>query len=72
MGAIVLWFPKGKKEHIGKFKKRWFCSYKIQYFLPKSIVLFINIDKFELNPILVSINKLKPYQHLDKTSNTTT
>ncbi len=47
----VLWFPKGRKEHTGKFKKWWFGSYKIQYFLPNNIVILINIDKFKPNPI---------------------
>ncbi len=23
----VLWFPKGEKTHLGKFKKRWFGSF---------------------------------------------
>jgi len=32
----------------------------------------MNIDKFELNPILVNINKLKPYRYLDKIFSTTT
>ncbi len=31
-------------------------------------MLFINIDKFEPNPILVNINKLKPYKYLGKNS----
>jgi hypothetical protein len=61
IGPTIMWFPKGKK-----FKKWWFGSYKIQYFLPNNTVLFINIEKFELNPILVNINKLKPYRYLDK------
>jgi hypothetical protein len=59
-------FPKSKKEHIGKFKKRWFNPYKIQYCLSNNIILLVNIDKFEPNPILVNINKLKPYWYLDK------
>ncbi len=36
-------------------------------FLPNNIILLINIDKFEPNPILVNINKLKPYWYLGKT-----
>jgi hypothetical protein len=28
--------------------------------------LLVNIDKFEPNPILVKINKLKTYRYLDK------
>ncbi len=27
-------------------------------------MLFVNVDKFEPNPILVNINKFKPYQYL--------
>jgi hypothetical protein len=54
MGNMVRWFPKGKKEHIEKFKKQWFGSYKIEYYLPNSTILLVNIDKFEPNPILVN------------------
>ncbi len=64
MGDIALWFPKGKKEHIGKNLKQWFGPYKVQYCLPNNIVLLININKLKPNPILVNINKLKPYQYL--------
>jgi len=31
-------------------------------------VLLVNIDRFELNPILVNINKFKPYKYLGKAS----
>ncbi len=34
MGDIVIWFPKGRKEHIEFFFKRWFGLYKI-YFSPQ-------------------------------------
>jgi hypothetical protein len=30
--------------------------------LPNNIVLLVTIDKFDPNPILVNINKLKPYR----------
>jgi hypothetical protein len=66
MGDMILWFPKGKKEHNEKFKKWWFGPYKMYYCLPKNIVLLVNIDKFERNPILLNINKLKPYKYLGK------
>ncbi len=66
MGDIVLWFPKGRKKHIRIFFKGWFGPYKIQYFLPNNTILFVNIDKFEPNPILVNINKFKPYKYLGK------
>jgi hypothetical protein len=67
MEDTIFLFPKGRKEHTRKFKKWWFGLYKIHYCLPNNIVLLVNIDKFEPNPILVNINKLKPFQHLDKT-----
>jgi hypothetical protein len=36
--------------------------------LINNTVLLINIDKFDLNPVLVNINKLKPYMFIeDKT-----
>ncbi len=28
-GNYVMWFPKGKKSHMGKFKKRWFGPFKV-------------------------------------------
>ncbi len=51
---------------VGKFKKRWFGPFKVQYCLPNNIV-FVFVNNFELNPILVNINKLKPYSYVDKT-----
>jgi hypothetical protein len=36
--------------------------------LPNNTILFVTIDKFDPNPILVNINKLKPYKFIeDKT-----
>jgi hypothetical protein len=32
--------------------------------LPNNTILFIIIDKFDLNPVLVNINKLKPYKFI--------
>jgi hypothetical protein len=37
------------------------------YCLSNNIVLLVNIDKFEPNPILMNISKLKPYRYLGKT-----
>ncbi len=64
MGDTIFWFPKGRKECTWKFNKWWFGLYKIQYYLPNNIVLLVDIDKFELNPIFVNINKHKPYWYL--------
>jgi hypothetical protein len=43
------------------FKDNGFGPYKIQYCLLNNTTLLMIIDKFDRNPILVNINKLKPY-----------
>jgi hypothetical protein len=53
---------KGYQSTYPKFQKWWFGPYRIQYCLPNNIVLLVTINKFDLNPILVNINKLKPYR----------
>jgi hypothetical protein len=63
----VFWFPKARKEHTSKFKQRWFGPYMIQYCLFNNTPLLVIIDKFDPNPILININKLKPYQFQDTT-----
>ncbi len=52
---------------MGKFKKRWFGQFRVQYCLPNNIVLFVSINNFEPNSILVNVKKLKPYTYVDKT-----
>ncbi len=37
-GDYVIWFPKGAKTHMGKFKKRWFGPFKVEYWLPDNTV----------------------------------
>jgi hypothetical protein len=34
---------------------------------PNNIVLFVLINNFEPNTILVNVNKLKPYKYVDQT-----
>jgi len=63
----VLWFPKGKKTHMGKFLKILFGPFKVQYCLPNNIVLFVYINNFEPNLVLVNVNKLKPYKYVHQT-----
>ncbi len=60
-GDYVLWFPNACMEHISKFIKRWFGPYKIQYCLFNNKTLLVIVNKFDPNPILVNINKLKLY-----------
>jgi hypothetical protein len=53
--------------HLGKFKKRWFGPFRVQYSLPNNIDILISVIDFEPNPILVNVNKLKPYKYMDQT-----
>jgi hypothetical protein len=62
LGNHVFWFPKSCKEHTCKFKQHWFGPYKIKYYLSTLLVI---VDKFDPNPILININKLKPYWFKD-------
>jgi hypothetical protein len=42
-GDYVLWFPKGEKTYLGKFKKILFGPLRVQYCLPNNIVLLVSI-----------------------------
>jgi len=33
--------------------------------LPNNIVLLVTVEKFETNPMLVNVNKLKPYKYME-------
>ncbi len=33
--------------------------------LPNNIVLLVTIEKFEINLVLVNMNKLKPYKYME-------
>jgi hypothetical protein len=61
----VLWFLGAIFKHVPNFQARWFGPYRIQYCLPNNIILLVTIDKFDPNPILVNINKLKPYKFIE-------
>ncbi len=63
-GDYVLWFPKGEKTHLGKFKKRWFGPCRVHCYLPNNIVF---VNNFEPNLVLVNVNKLKPHTYVDQT-----
>jgi hypothetical protein len=64
-GDYVLWFPKGNKSHLGKFIKKWFGPYIVQYVLPNNTMLLVTIEKFETNLVLVNMNKLKHYKYME-------
>ncbi len=67
IGNYVLWFPKGENTHLGKFKKRWFGPFRVQYCLSNNIVILVSINNFEPNLVLFNVNKLKPYKYVDQT-----
>ena len=48
--------------HAGKLRNKWFGPYRVQYLLPNNTVLLITVDKFDPNPVIVNINKLKTYR----------
>jgi hypothetical protein len=59
---------QGRKDTcLGKFKKRWFGPFMVQYCLPNNIVHFVFVNNFESNLVLVNINKLKSYKYVDQT-----
>jgi hypothetical protein len=65
-GNYVLWFLGVVSKHAPKFQRRWFGPYWIQYCLPNHIILLVTVDKFDPNPVLVNINKLKPYMFIEE------
>jgi hypothetical protein len=52
-------------EHPREFKQWWFNLHHAQYCLLNNMVLLVNIDHFEPNPMLVNANKVKPYYLFD-------
>jgi hypothetical protein len=53
------------REIVLQSTKKWFGLYTIQYVLPNNIMLLVTIEKFETNPMLVNVNKLKPYKYME-------
>ena len=62
MGDYVLWYPKGANVYVGKLRNKWFGSYRVQYLLLINTILLVTIDKFDSDPVIVNINKLKTYR----------
>ncbi len=56
---------KGNKSHPRKFTRKWFGPYIIQYVLPNNIVFLVIIENFETNPMLINVNKVKPYKYME-------
>ncbi len=65
-GDYVYWFPKGKKTHLGKFTKKWFGQYIIQFCLPNNNMFLVTLNKFDPNLVFINVNKLKPCQFLNE------
>jgi hypothetical protein len=64
-GDYILWLLKGNKSHLGKFTRKWFGPYKVQYVLPNNTMLLVTIEKLETNLVLVNMNELKPYKYME-------
>jgi hypothetical protein len=45
-------------------EKRWFGPFKVHYCLPNNIVFLVSINNIEPNPIILIVNKLKPYKYV--------
>lgn len=56
---------EGGHNTFPKFQRQWFGLYRIQYCFFNNTMLLMTIDKFDPNPILVNINKLKPYRFVE-------
>jgi hypothetical protein len=59
---------KAIKTHINEFKHQQFSSYQIQYCLPDKLILLVTLDEFDLNLILINVNKLKPYRYVKQST----
>jgi len=57
-------FMKRNKSHLGKFTRKWFGPYRVQYVLFNNTILLVTLTNFEPNLMFVNINKLKPYQFI--------
>ena len=62
MGDYVLWYSKGANVRAWKLRNKWFGPYWVQYLLPNNTILLVTVDKFDVDPVIVNINKLKTYQ----------
>jgi hypothetical protein len=60
-------FPKEKKHVWANSRKIWFGPLRVQCCLPNNIILLVSVHNFEPDPILVNVNKLKPYTYVDQT-----
>ena len=57
-----MWYPKGANVHADTLQNKWFGHYRVQYLLPNNTILLVTVDKFDLNPFIVNIKKLKTYR----------
>lgn len=53
------------ESHLGKFTRKWFGMYRIQYVLFNNTILLMALINFEPNHVLVNINKLKLYKFIE-------
>jgi hypothetical protein len=56
-----------RKNTYGQIQKNMVWSIQGTILFTNNIVFFVYVNSFEPNPILINVNKLKPYTYVDKT-----
>ena len=57
---------QGTNVHAGKLRNKWFGPYRVQYLLSNNTILLVTVDKFDPDPVIININKLKTFQCLEE------
>ncbi len=58
---------QGRKDTRGQVQEKMVWSIQGKILLTNNNVLLVYVNNFEPNPILVNINKFKPYKYVDQT-----
>jgi hypothetical protein len=59
-------FPR-EKNTSGKIQEKMVWSIQGRVLLTNCLVIIVFVNNFEPNPVLVNVNKLKPYTYMDQT-----
>jgi hypothetical protein len=68
-GIMSSSFPRLEELTLGSSRSIGLVLTRFNIACPITIALLVNVDKFDTNPLLVNVNKLKPYWHLKLTLN---
>jgi hypothetical protein len=58
-------FPKEKRRTLGNLRKDGLVHSRYSIAYPIILFILVYVSNFEPNPVLVNINKLKPYKYVD-------